>query len=382
VTREPLLTPAFLLSFAGTFIQGLAFNLYLHLPGYLQDLGADEVAIGIVWSLTAGAALLSRPAVGRAMDGWGRRPVILAGGALNVLTLSMYLTVTEIGPWVYFVRIVHGVAESMLFAGFFTYAADVVPASRRTQGLAVFSVSGMLSISLGPLLGDWILARGDYGDLFAASLGLAVASLLVSLPLREVRPVVTPEDASRGFTAAALQRNLLPLWFMGTVFATAIAGPFTFLKTYLAEVDFGSMGLFFSAYSFAAIGLRLSLGWLPDRVGPKRVMFPSFAVLAVGLALIARADSAAGLAAAGVLCGLGHGMANPVLNGLVVTRARPSELGAAVALYTAVFDAGALLGGPLLGAVSREIGYPAMFQTAAALVVFGVLAFAIWDRGR
>lgn len=380
--REPLLTPAFLLCAAGTFVQGLAFNLYLHLPGYLKELGADEVAIGLVWSLTAGAALLVRPLIGRAMDGWGRRPVIVLGGAINVVVLSLYLSVTGIGPWVYGVRILHGVAESMLFAGFFTYAADVVPASRRTQGLATFSVSGMLPISLGPLLGDWILARGDYGDLFAVSIALAAASLVVSLPLREARAMVTPEEMSRGFVAAARQRDLLPLWFLGTVFATAIAGPFTFLKTYLAEVEFGSMGLFFSAYSFAAIGLRLGLGWLPDRAGPKRVLFPSFAVLACGLALLARVDGAAGLALAGVLCGMGHGMVNPILNGLVVTRARASELGAAMALYTAVFDAGALLGGPLLGAVSREIGYPAMFQVTAGVVAVGVLLFAAWDRAR
>jgi predicted MFS family arabinose efflux permease len=211
---------------------------------------------------------------------------------------------------------------------------------------------------------------------------LAVASLLVALPLREAKPVVEPGEASRGFTAAALQRDLIPLWFMGTVFATAIAGPFTFLKTYLAELDFGSMGLFFGAYSFAAIGVRVGLGWLPDRAGPKRVLFPSFVVLAVGLALLAAVGSDAGLAMAGTLCGLGHGMANPILNGLVVTRARPAELGAAMALYTAVFDAGALIGGPLLGALARGLGYAPMFHVAAALVVSGLLAFALWDRGR
>jgi MFS family permease len=382
VPRERLLTSAFLLCFAGTFVQGMAFNLYLHLPGYLKDLGADEVAIGFIWSLTAGAALLVRPWVGRAMDDWGRRPVILVGNALNVVTLSLYLTVSEIGPWVWLIRVVHGLAESMLFAGFFTYAADVVPASRRTQGLALFSVSGMLPIALGPLLGDAILARAGYSELFSASVVLAVASLLVALPLREAKPLVEPGEGSRGFTAAAMQRNLLPLWFMGTVFATAIAGPFTFLKTYLAELDFGSMGLFFSAYSFAAIGVRVGLGWLPDWAGPKRVLLPSFAVLAVGLALIPTVSSDAGLAAAGVLCGLGHGMANPILNGLVVTRARPAELGAAMALYTAVFDAGALIGGPVLGGVARGLGYPPMFAVAAALVVCGVLVFTLWDRGR
>jgi predicted MFS family arabinose efflux permease len=53
-----------------------------------------------------------------------------------------------------------------------------------------------------------------------------------------------------------------------------------------------------------------------------------------------------------------------------------------MALYTAVFDAGALIGGPVLGAVARGLGYPPMFAVSAALVVSGLLAFAVWDRGR
>ena len=288
----------------------------------------------------------------------------------------------SLGPAIYAIRILHGLVESMLFAGVFTYAADIVPASRRTEGLALFSVSGMLGISLGPVLGDVILARGDYPELFAASLALAGITLATALPLPEVKPEVAPGAASRGFFAAARQADLLPLWFIGTVFATAIAGPFTFLKTWLAQVEFGSMGLFFSAYSLAAIGVRLGLGWLPDRAGPKRVLAPSFGLLALGLALIGSAEGAAALATAGVLGGVGHGMAHPILNSLVVTRARPAELGAAMALYTAVFDAGALLGGPTLGAAARDLGYAPMFQLAGALVVVGVVVFALWDRGR
>lgn len=380
--RDALFTRPFLLVSLACFAQSLAFNLYLHLPGYLKRLGAQEVEIGVLWSLTAGAALLVRPLVGRAMDEWGRRPVILWGSVANVGILAGYLAVDSLGPAIYAIRVLHGLAESMLFAGVFTYAADVVPASRRTEGLAIFSVSGMLPISLGPVLGDVILARADYPQLFAASVALGVLTLLTALPLAEVKPEVAPEDRSRGFFAAARQGDLLPLWFIGTVFATAIAGPFTFLKTWLAGVDFGSMGLFFSAYSLAAIGVRLGLGWLPDRAGPKRVMVPSFLLLAVALAGIPHAGSNAGLALVGVLCGLGHGMANPILNGLVVTRARPAELGAAMALYTAVFDAGALVGGPLLGASIAAFGYDAMFRISGGLIVVGLLLFAAWDRGR
>jgi len=37
----------------------------------LKELGADEVRIGLIFSLTAATAILSRPPVGRAMDARG-----------------------------------------------------------------------------------------------------------------------------------------------------------------------------------------------------------------------------------------------------------------------------------------------------------------------
>jgi MFS family permease len=382
VPSDPLLTRAFLLCFAGCFTQALAFNLYLHLPGYLARLGADEVAIGLLGGAASGAALLARPPVGRALDRRGRRPLILAAGAANVAVLTLYLTLEGIGPGIYAVRVVHGVVEAALFAGYFTYAADVVPESRRTEGIALFGVSGMLPVSLGPLLGDWILARADYPQLFAASIGFAALSFLISLPLAEPHHEVHLGEASRGMRGPALQRDLLPLWFVGTAFATAITAPFLFLKLFVEETGIGSLGLFFSAYSAAAVALRLGLGWLPDRAGPKRVLGPSLATLALGLLALVGADGGGRLALAGALCGLGHGMAFPIVSGLVVTRARRSERGAAMALYTAVFDVGPVLGGPLFGTVTRELGYSALFACAAALVLAGGVVFAFWDRGR
>ena len=58
-----------MLCFAGNFLQALCFNLFLHLPGFLRDLGARDVEIGLLASLTSVAAIASRPPVGRVMDG-------------------------------------------------------------------------------------------------------------------------------------------------------------------------------------------------------------------------------------------------------------------------------------------------------------------------
>jgi MFS family permease len=362
------------------FLHGLSFNLYLHLPGFLQRLGAGELTIGVIFAVTAGTAVAARPLMGSLMDRRGVRALVLAGGALNTAVCALYLTVTGLGPWLYLVRILHGVAEAAMFVSLFAFAAEIVPAARRIEGLALFGASGMLPIGLGGLLGDVLLGPTGYRGLFVIATALALAALLLSMPLRD--PPREPGPPPRGITAAVTQRDLVPLWLAGAGFATSLAAHFTFLKTFVLATGSGSVGLFFSAYSGAAVALRVGFGWIPERVGPKCALFPAMASMALGQCLLAVGSGAAAVGAAGVLCGLGHGFAFPIILALVVTRARPSERGAAMAIYTALFDAGTLVGGPLLGAVISAAGYGAMFTTAAGLVAAAMAVLAVWDRGR
>lgn len=368
-----------MLCFAANFLQNLAFTLYLHLSGFLHALGADEVRIGVVVSVTAATAILWRPPLGTLMDARGRRGVILAGGVLNVLVCALYPTVHDLGIWLYVVRAAHGVAEATLFTALMTHAADLVPAERRTEGIGIYGISGLLPMSVSGVLGDVILRYGTYADLFHVSTAFAFASLLLSLPLRDVQH--PPDELpGRGFLAAVMQPNLLPLWFIGLVFATALTAQFTFVKTFVIETGIGSVGLFFTAYAIAAIVLRLGFAWVPERVGPKRALVPALALLALGYVLLAFAVTAPAIAVAGACAGLGHGFTFPILSGLVVARARVSERGAATSIFTALFDGGALVGGPLLGAIIRDGGYPTMFLCAAALVTVGGALFAWIDR--
>ncbi len=378
--REPLATRAFVLCALANLAQGVAFSLYFHLPGFLKALGTHEAEIGLLFGVYAPAAIALRPLLGRTMDRSGRRGVILVGGVLHTLVCALYLTVHAVGPWIYAVRIGHGLAEAALFTGFFTYAADLVPASRRTEGLALFGVSGMLPIGLGGLLGDAILASGGYRELFATSVGFAALSVALSLALPVERRGGPAGPPPRGFAAAATQRDLLPLWLLAGVFSVALAAALTFVKLFVEETGIATLGLFLGAYSGTAIVLRVLFARIPDRVGPKRVLFPALALLALGLWRLAGATGTADVVSAGILCGAGHGYTFPILYALVVSRARESERGAALSLYTALFDAGLLVGGPLLGALIRLGGYGTMFRSAAGLVVVGALVFAVWDR--
>jgi len=378
---DRLLTRPFVLAWAANLAQGMAFTMFLHFPGFLQGLGAGKVEIGLIVGLTAVASIAVRPSVGRAMDVRGRRPVILFGNIVNVGVLALYLTVTELGPWLYTVRIVHGFAEALLFTALFTYGADQVPASRRTEGIALFGISGMLPIALGGVLGDLVLARWQYDVFFVVVLGFGALSLLLSLPLPETR-VEPSDEVARKFLVSLAQRDLLPLWWITLVFSLALTAYFTFLKTFVLDTGIGSVGLFFSAYAATAIGLRLFAAWLPDRVGPKRVLFPSLASMAAGFLVLGAATGPGAVAAAGILCGAGHGYAFPIVMGLVVSRAATADRGSAMAIFTGLFDVGALLGGPAFGAIIKLGSYASMFRSAALWMVLGGAAFFFWDRSK
>lgn len=380
VREERLLTAPFLLAGLANLLHGLALHAYLHLPGFLEDLGAGPTIIGVVFGAMSGAAIVVRPLAGRVMDGVGRRVVILASAVLHVVACALYLTVEAIGPWILFVRALQGFASGAMLSALFTIAADIVPASRRTEGMGLFGISGMLPISLGGLMGDLVLARATYRDLFLVTVGIATLALLVSAPLKE--PVrARGQAASRGFLAALRQRDLMPLWFVGAAFSTALAAPFTFLKSFVRDEQFGSVTLFFASYTGAAIALRLFLGWLPDRLGPKRVLYPSLAAIGGALVALSLARDDTGIAVAGVLAGVGHGYAFPILSAMVVNRANPADLGSAVALFTAVFDAGLLLGGPLFGMVAGpNEQWRLMYQVAATIPLVGLVIFFFWDR--
>ena len=106
------------------------------------------------------------------------------------------------------------------------------------------------------------------------------------------------------------------------------------------------------------------------------------AVFLAGMVVLAGARSEAALALAGVLCGIGHGYTFPILSALIVSRTPDAERGAAVTLFTALFDAGPLVAAPLLGLLADARGHAAMYVVMAGVGAAGVLAFALLDRER
>ncbi len=379
-TLPSIWTGPFRRVFAAAFASEVAWALTLHLPRFFADSGASESMIGVTYSLAALAGLLARPLVGRLLDLRGRKPILITAALAETVLLLLYVLIQGFGPPVVMLRILQGTGQVILFTALFTYAADAIPEGRRARGLAIFGLTGLIPIAAGGLLGDIVIGLAGFRGLFigASLLSATGAALMFALPV--LSSGASPDAPRRSLWAAAMQRDLLPVWALGLSFTVGLETLFTFSATFSESASVGAPGLYFAVHGATAVLIRLAGRGLAERFGTRRVVTPSILSMAVALSLLATAATTTQFVAAAALAGAGHGLAFPILSALVVDRARAAERGSAMAVFTSLFDVALLVGMPVVGAIIDTVGYPTAFTFSAVVVVIGLLTFLRADR--
>jgi MFS family permease len=226
-------------------------------------------------------------------------------------------------------------------------------------GLAVWG-----GLSSGPLIGSALLHGAGFDAVWTfctvSPLIGALVALAVPDPFRPAehaprRPSIVRESVHPGLALA-----------MATVGYAAMA---SFIVLDLNAKHIGHGPAAFAAFAVTVVVTRLVGGDLPDRIGPVRCAAGAAGVSAVGLGLIALADSL-GVALAGAICmGLAFALIYPSLSLVVVNAVSDSRRGAALGTFTAFFDIGFLVGGPLTGLAASLGGYSAAFWLGAAFAI-------------
>jgi predicted MFS family arabinose efflux permease len=364
--------------FAAAILQELSFAVLIHFPGYLSDLGATEGLIGVLYSTSALVSLLFRPWLGRILDLKHRRTVILVTGFFNIVVVLLLITTSVWGPWLWILFLAQRVFQVALFTTMLTYGADSIPVKRRTQGLALFGLSGLIPIAFAGYLGDVVIEAFGFTGLFwfaavASTMSWLVVWTLPVLPVRGRQP-------RRSFWQAFVQKNLLPLWFASFLFFLGVESLFTFTRTYVDRRQVGTVGLFFAIYGASAAITRIFGGSRYDTMPHRKVLVTGISVFGTGLIVMAFAQSVVVLGIAAFLMGSAHGAAFPLLSSEVVNRARVAERGSAMAIFTSIFDIALLIGAPIVGFLIEGFGYGIGFSAVGITLIVGSLIYAGWDR--
>ena len=380
VPHEPLWTPAFVRLVLGQLLQALGYASMLVLPLYLEHLGASRAGIGAIMATGTVGSLVGRPVVGWALDRVGRKPTILVGTLLLALGMAGLGAVDRVGPALWVDRVVFGLGQGALFASYFAFAADVIPAGRRTEGLALFGIAGLLPIALNAFVGRLVADPADLRWLYPAGAACVLASLVA---LRGVTEPPRPPDEPGGPGAlrTLALRRLWPVWLATATFAALVSTFMAFVTVAARARGVPDPAALWLPYAAGAIGVRLVGARLPDQLGPHNLVAPALGLYVLAYVLASRAGDGAGFELAGACAGAAHGCCFPLLASQVVTRTPARWRGAGVTAFTAVWSVADLGVTPLAGLVADRAGDAALFALWAAGAAGALVAWAALEHG-
>lgn len=352
------------------------------LPLYLSEtFQADKHMIGVVLSGYTLTALLIRPFSGFLVDNFSRRMVLLMSYFLFFFLFAGYIVATSLFLFAV-VRTVHGAPMGAVTVANSTVAIDVLPSSRRAEGIGYYGLSNNLATAIAPTVGLFVYQHlHSYDVVFVIALLASGIGLWVNSTVK-----FKPRDLKKTPCKLSLDRFLLLKgWAMGTTLA-CLAFSYGVLSTYLAiygkeELNMTSgTGMFFAVL---CVGLMISrlYGARSLRKG-KVVLNCSMGVLisVCGYFLFAAFHNQWGYYGAALIIGLGNGHMFPAMQNMFVSMASSAQRGTANSTLLTAWDVGIGLG-VLFGGMSVEWGgYSAAFWLAWIVNAIGVVFFFAYAR--
>jgi multidrug resistance protein len=374
--------------FLTVFIDLVGFGIVIPLlPLYAKTHAPSPLVLGLLMASFSAMQFFFAPILGRLSDRFGRRPIVLFSLLGTVVSYLLFALAHTI-PGLFASRLLAGITGGNI-AAVQAIIADVTPPEERARGMALVGMAFGLGFIFGPAIGGLAVQLGEAGPgLFAASLS-AIAFLWAFFRLPETRPAV----------AAPRPTTFLPVAALVRTFRRPGIGVFLLLSalTTTAFANFeGTFSLFLSltfllppekvAGAFVAVGVLgvLVQGGLirplVKRFGEVRLLIAGAALVLAGfLALLGARTLAALVPAVGIL-GVGIGITNPALSGVVSRRTSASEQGEVLGAFQSMAALGRVVG-PFWGASAflrfgpvGPFGAGAFLEAAALILCLTSLA--------
>ena len=371
----------------------LFFAFYLLtplLPLYLVErFDATKDVVGLVLSGYTLTALLARPFSGFLVDTFPRKKVLMVCFFLFFIFFGGYLGAASLLLFT-IVRTLHGAPFGALTVANSTMAIDVLPSSRRNEGIGYYGLSNNLAMAIAPTVAIYLYRLTDnFQLLFWLALIIAGLGLLVDSRIQHGETVPPSGEGSRkglSVTLISWDRFFLLRGWLLAVNMMFFGFCFGVLSNYLAIYSkqvmgiTGGTGTWFLLVSLGLIASRLQ-GAKALREG-KLVMNASEGTIISSAAylLFVVCPNEIGYYGSAILLGLGNGHMWPAFQNMIISMAHHNERGTANSTLLISWDVGIGLGVLLGGAISEYIGYGAAFWTVAVSQLVGTALFFLYTR--
>ena len=383
--KDKLVTSSYCFILAANFLLYFGFWLLIPvLPFYLSEVfSAGNSTIGIILSCYTVAALCIRPFSGYFLDSFARKPLYLMAYFIFMTMFAGYIIAGSLTLFIMF-RIIQGVSFGMVTGGGNTVVIDIMPSSRRGEGLGYYGLSNNIAMAVGPMSGLFLHDAGmSFTTIFCCSLGSCMAGFVcASLVKTPYKPPVRREPIS-------LDRFILLKGIPAGISLLLLSIPYGMTTNYVAmyakQIGINATTGFF--FTFMAIGMAISRifsGKIVDRgkitqvisAGLYLVVF-SFFLLSACVYLINWNNMLCTVVffAVALLLGVGFGIMFPAYNTLFVNLAPNSQRGTATSTYLTSWDVGIGIGMLTGGYIAEVSTFDKAYLFGACLTIVSMLYF-------
>ncbi|MFC7322856.1 MFS transporter [Halobacillus campisalis] len=286
------------------FSQGMLLPL---LAVILEQNGVSSSINGIHATALYIGILISSPFMEKPLQKFGYKPVILSGGALVILSLSLFPVWQSLWFW-FILRMMIGIGDQILHFGTQTWITATAHEQSRGKSIAYYGLFFSLGFTLGPLMTNLLSINMHLPFILSA-----LISLLVWGTMWFVRNEMPPNEHTTAYGTSSYKRFALAIK-LGWV---AFLPPFTygFLEATLHGIfpiygmrighDVNMLSFIIPSFAAASLLSQIPLGSLSDQYGRKIIIM---SVVTYGIAAFTFAalfeDSTIGLFATFAIGGL------------------------------------------------------------------------------
>ncbi|MFC1840763.1 MFS transporter [Thermodesulfobacteriota bacterium] len=372
-----ILLTAFMLSVSHFSINPLVASYAIHL-------GASAYIMGLLTGLFFAVALSMRPVAGPVITKYDKRKlmilVFLIGGVANI----GYALFHSISAFILF-RVIHGLQFALVGSLTMTLAGDSLPKAKMASGMGIYGLSGSIGMAIAPTIGITLLNFGT--NLKSAGFGFTCVFLFamiicflgvipgyILLPDKK-----TKEDISN---TGAWYKNIASVHAvpMSVVMFFNFIG-WSLYNVYIVEfaktLEITGISSFYTVLALVLLVTRPASGWLTDRFGLARIMFPALIIFAASFIVIGYSKTIGTMLAGAAIAAVGFGSFQPAFYSMCILSETPLKRSVASNTLYIGIDVGLFIG-PILGSiVYKKYNYPIMFMSGSLMILLALIVFIL-----
>jgi len=365
------------------------YSLMTVLPFFvLDELHQPEESVGLVISIFLLASVIIRPFAGRWLDSIGRKRILL-------LSLSVFLVSTSLYFWaeayiiLLVLRFFQGIGFGLATTATGAIVADIVPESRRGQGIGYYGMFMSIAMVIGPYLGLTIIQQYHFTVLFVLCTTFAMLSLVLGIfgkvPINTKEDAKIQNPAQGNFSFRELfEPSAIPISLAAGIFAFSYSSLSSYVSLFADELGLKSIaGVFFIVFGLVIVLSRPFTGKWFDLYGANRVIYPALIIYIFGMIVLSFTEHGFLFLLTAAIIGLGYGAIVPSFQAISVQYSPSYRRGAATATFFFFFDSGFGIGAFVNGIIQAKTSFQLMFFLCGLVIIFTILVYYfIHDRKR